>query len=278
MIQHVHIITPLAKKLGRQYVISQLAECWEKVGVKVTTGPILNSDADIGILHVDSTWVAPSFISENISNVPILNSKLLDISKRRVSKRLVNRNSTYNGPVIVKTNANCFGKREYKALPFWSLKRVCQKLTKKISWKIARELPRNEYPVLKNKSEVPGWVWQRNDLIVEQFTPEMENGDYVLRVWLFFGDEDYVIKMVSKQPVVKASNIVRSEILDAVPESLRLRRAELEMDFGKFDYVMVNDEAILLDVNKTPTTASKGGPGENLIRVAGGLAYYKGDK
>ena len=274
MIKHIHIITSTNQELSCGYVISQMAEYWQSEGVIVTTGPSLSTDADIGILHVDSTLVAEKYLSENLSACPILNSKLLDISKRRISKRLLDENSAYSGPVIIKTDANCFGKREFKQLSKWSFKRLRQKLTKKIPWQIMRELPWNNYPILKSKADVPDWVWKRKDLVVEQFLPEIENGEYVLRVWLFLGDMDYVLKMVSSEPVVKAGNIIRREVLQTVPEALRAIRAEMEIDFGKFDYVEVDGEVILLDVNKTPTTSSRGAPSENLIRVARGIMHY----
>ncbi len=277
MIQHIHIITDSPDKVGSQYVISQLSECWQKEDIKVTFGPLLNKNADLGILHVDATWVATSLVDENAFGVPILNSKVLDISKRRISSRLLNFDSQYHGPVIIKTNANCFGIREFRSLPFWSLKRLRQKLAKRIPWQITRELPKHIYPVLPSKSEVPAWVWTRDDLVVEEFTPEMEGDSYVLRVWLFFGNQDYVIKMIGSEPVVKAGSIIRYEILDSVPDALRSLRAELQIDFGKFDYVMVNNQTILLDVNKTPTVASKDGPSENLMRVATGIKYYEGE-
>lgn len=274
MIKHIHIITLTNQELSHGYVISQLAECWRSEGILVTTGPLLNVNADIGILHVDSTRVPQKFLAANLPMCPVLNSKLLDISKRRISRRLLDEDSPYSGPVIIKTDANCFGKREFKQLSKFSFKRLRQKLTKRISWKILRELPWNNYPVLKSKTDVPGWVWKRKDLVVEQFSPEMENGEYVLRVWLFLGDMDYVLKMVSKEPVVKAGNIIRREILQTVPDALRKVRAEMQIDYGKFDYVEVDGEVVLLDVNKTPTTSSRGAPSENLIRVARGIMYY----
>jgi hypothetical protein len=38
-----------------------------------------------------------------------------------------------------------------------------------------------------------------------------------------------------------------------VPEALRAERARLGFDYGKFDFVVVDGEAVLLDANRTPS-------------------------
>lgn len=274
MFAHVHIITLSDNDLRRCYLLSQLVECWQEQGIKVTVGQIEHLEADIGILHVDRTRVPASCLPANPLGRPILNARALDISKRHISTNILSPDTDYAGQVIVKTDANYFGLLEFSQLPFWSMKRLRQKLEKKLGWRTARELPLGDYPVLNCMTEVPRWVWRRNDLVVERFLPEIENGEYVLRLWLFLGDKEYSVKMYSPKPIVKAANISRYEYLDSVPDSLRTVRAELAMDYGKFDYVMVNGEAILLDANKTPTVSKKGAPSENMLRLASGLQGF----
>jgi hypothetical protein len=82
--------------------------------------------------------------------------------------------------------------------------------------------------------------------------------------------------MFGKNPIVKAGNRTRHEYLKEVPVELRAIRKRLGMDFGKFDYVIFNGEPVLLDVNKTPTIAGNGPPGENLLRLASGINMYIG--
>lgn len=274
MIQHIHIITLADRKLSRNYVLGQIAETWQKQGIKVTTGPTDRLEADIGILHVDATQVPGSCLPANPSGRPILNAKVLDISKRRISHNILDRDSAYTGPVIIKTDANCFGTREAKQQPFWSPRRLRRKLAKILPWQLARELPRAVYPTLDSLADVPDWVWQRKDLVVERFLPEIENGEYVLRSWLFLGDQDYVVKVYCPEPIVKAGRSSHHEYLDSVPESLRVRRAQLGMDFGKFDYVMVKGEAVLLDANSTPATVATDSPSGNILRVASGIMHF----
>lgn len=95
-------------------------------------------------------------------------------------------------------------------------------------------------------------------LVVEKFTPEIEDGLYVLRLWIFLGQREVVMKLYGRQPIVKSGDLVRFEYIDEVPDELRLERKRLGIDFGKFDFVMNNGEAILLDANKTPTGGQNG--------------------
>lgn len=274
VIRHIHIITLQDGKLSRNYVLGQMAECWQTQGIKVTAGPTERLHADIGILHVDTTRVPAGCLPDNPLGRPILNARVLDISKRRISDNILSRDSDYAGPVVIKTDANCFGTREAKQLSFWNPRRLRRKLTKILPWQAAGELPRSVYPILDGIAEVPDWVWRREDLVVERFLPEVEDGEYVLRSWLFLGNQDYVVKVYCPDPIVKAHRASHHEYLDSVPDSLRARRAQLDIDFGKFDYVMVNGEAVLLDANKTPATTASDTPSENIVRVATGIMHF----
>jgi ribosome biogenesis SPOUT family RNA methylase Rps3 len=273
---HIHIITLPNKPLRDSYVISKFAISWVKMGFEVTSGPTRVLEADIGILHIDATSVPSCYLPETCGR-PLLNERVLDISKRHISKNLLDQDTDYSGPVIIKTDDNCFGNHELRQLPFFSLRRFRRKITKafpQIPWQLSRELPRKTYPILKHIGDVPSWVWKRTDLVVERFFPEIEDGYYVLRVWLFLGNQNYNIKMFGTEPIVKAKNIIKKEIVETIPDSLKQIRKKLGMDYGKFDYVMNDEKAILLDVNKTPTTVADGEPSENLKRVASGIMDF----
>lgn len=51
--------------------------------------------------------------------------------------------------------------------------------------------------------------------------------------------------------MLKSNAILASETI-AVPEELRAERHRLGFDYGKFDFVVRDGVAILLDANKTP--------------------------
>lgn len=271
---HIQVVTLPGEKFRPQFFMSRLVECWTAQGHRVTVGPCPRLDADLGIMHVDRTWVPPECIPENPHGRPLLNASVLDISKRRISRQQVRPDCAYFGPVIIKTDANCFGARERRGMSKWNIGRIRRRLARLLSWQIARELPPGDYPVLDHPGLVPDWVWRRDDLVVERFLPERDGNEYALRIWMFFGDREYGARLFGTGPVVKASAITHHEYIDDVPPSLRSLRRELGMDFGKFDYVVVDGEAVLLDVNKTPTIASARSPSTRIPEMAKGLGVF----
>lgn len=265
---HIQIITAADESFRPSYMVARLADMWREKGYRVTVGPAEILEADIGVVHVDRTEVPASLIPANPHRRPLLNAAITDISKRAISNRLLDPGSDYRGEVIVKTNANAFGARELRELSKLNPARVGRRLTRWLPWQLVRQLPKQSYPILPSARHVPGWVWRRDDLVVERFLPERVGRQFALRVWLFFGDREYGVRMFSDSGIVKAKNITHYEYLDRVPESLRRERRRLGMDFGKFDYVVVDGEAILLDVNKTPTVGGGGGRSGRLPGLA----------
>ncbi len=60
----------------------------------------------------------------------------------------------------------------------------------------------------------------------------------------------------SENPIVKFGNRITENAPIKIPEELILKRKELKMDYGRFDFVIYDNRAILLDVNKTMGTRS----------------------
>lgn len=263
------------EKLYPSYLVARLACLWQEEGHRVTVGPSDLLEADIGMINIDRTWVPAGCIPANPEGRPILNASILDISKKRISGNILTFDSSYKGKVIIKTDANSFAWPERSSGTNGMAKSLYRMSRHFLPWNLTRQLWfYQDYPILNDLNGVPEWVWKREDLIVERFVPEMEGEEYALRLWVFFGDQEYGVRMFSPDPVVKVSGITRFENIDGVPESLRKIRQELEMDFGKFDYVVVDGKAILLDVNKTPTGRIKKPPSDNLRKLASGLDQY----
>ena len=274
MNKHIQIVTLPNEKLMPTYLISLLAELWRAQGHRVTVGSCSRLDADIGILHVDRTLVPAQYLPDNPQGYPLLNASILDISKRRISKKLVGPDSNYTGPVIVKTDANSFGRPERAAMSNCILCRFYDLLGYAVSWRLTRKLLCANYPVLDNLECVPKWVWSRDDLVVEKFLPEVEGNEFVLRIWIFLGEQEYGARLFGLNPIVKVREMTHYEYIDDVPEAIRAVRRKLRMDFGKIDYVMVNGKAVVLDVNKTPTVGRFQVPNDYHRRLASGLASY----
>ncbi len=273
---HIHIVTQKDDRLDSSSLVSRLSEIWRHEGHKVTQGPTESLEADIGIMNIDLTKVPKEMIPANPSGRPLLNSLILDISKRRISSNILNPESSHQGEVIIKTDNNYFGLPEHSTGKARRPNGLIRSIVKRtLPWQYTKQLwYYKNYPVCKSIKDVPAWVWKREDLVVERFVPEKERDEYSLRVWAFFGDQEYGVRMFGKNPIVKAGNRTRFEYLKEVPVELRAVRKRLGMDFGKFDYVIHDGEVILLDVNKTPTIAGNGPPGGNLLRLASGINMY----
>jgi hypothetical protein len=253
----VQIATQDPRGLLDHYLISKLAWHWRREGVCVEAGhfQFLSEEAGLLICHIDQTCIDPEFIPGHPENVPFYNQSVLDISKKKISNLLVEPSDDWNGPVILKSNFNAFGAPEWhrSRRSFFTKKR--RKLARTY-WRAMRRLPPDDYPILNNKREVPTWAWTSPNVVVERFTPEREGTHYCLRSWVFFGGRGYGFRLVSSEPVVKVSNIIDHSFLSVPPvEVLQCIRRE-QMDFGKIDYVEVDGQSIVLDVNKTPSMAT----------------------
>ena len=255
----IHIITTTENLLNLSYLISKMAKRWQQAGIEITIGPvdILDASIDLAILHVDQTFVSENLLPKNPHNIRILNGNLLDISKRRFSKLAVQQNEKWKGPVIIKSNYNCFGEQERKLQRKSRLWRYREKLSKR-SWNLARMLPPATYPVLDSRDDIPSWVWRNQNLLVERFLPEKEEGLNVVRGWIFFGNKQYHYKLFSKDKIIKARSALDFTFIDEPPPSelLEYRKAN-SIDFGKIDFVLHEAEAFIIDVNKTPTVISR---------------------
>jgi len=274
----IHIATETPGTIKPGYLVTALAWHWERAGHQVTSGPVRKIDADIGILHFDRTRTVPEMIPEKSTHCPLLNESMLDISKSSFSTLRVLPGDSWDGPVIIKSDLNCFGSPEWHQRKRNFFERRRRKLARKF-WRLARMLPPRNYPVVASLSEVPGWVWERSDIIVERFMPEREGALYCLRGWMFFGEKSYSYRPFSKSSVVKVGTITGDEVLAGPPPELEAFRKANRLDFGKFDYVEVDGRPILIDVNKTPTVpATRTNPDTPHMRLlASGLYDFIGE-
>jgi hypothetical protein len=272
---HIHVLTNPREVQQKAQLIRTLAPIWEKTGYHVTFGGKVPTSADLALLHIDRSKLEISEICSRLELKTAVNRHALDITKRQVSRQLVNRSSDWDGPVIIKTDANAHGAEDY-VLERLDLPRLARILAARIlPWKFVRELPLRKYPILKGLDGVPDWVWQDNRLVVERFLPEMEAGAYVLRIWVFLGKQEYAMKILSTDPIVKSRNVIGMEMLRDVPDEVREHRHALNLDYGKIDYVMHSGRPVVLDANKTPVLRrTANGRNEILERLASGIAEF----
>lgn len=270
---------------SRDYWLSAIANCWREDGIRVSVINDSRNDieADLAILHVDLTVVPQEYLFRVRRFAASINGEVSDISKRAISAHLLRPEDSYDGPVIVKTNRNNKGHQEIRLARrslvsfrhgdtvrsglFW----LNEKLGRVRRWhRYGSSDAFLDYPILESMSEVPDTVWTDGDFVVERFLPELSNGRYCIRTWVFLGDREQHGIFYSNDPIIRSHNIVDFERLSEVPEELRQMRRDLRFDFGKFDYTMVDGRPILFDANRTPTIGAF--PKERYMPIARNLA------
>jgi len=238
---------------GSRYLLAQMVERWKNGGFEISVSAGCKFiPADLAILHVDTTVVGDEYM-ELASRYPVvLNGKVRDILKSSVSQYLLAKDDTYEGPVIVKTNANYGGFNEF-VIAAESGKATWYDPDTERPWRKREVMDSMNYPVFSSISDVPPGVWKNDRLVVEKFLPErLENGDYRCRSYFFFGRQEFATWISSPRPVFKTPMATGTGVIREIPQSLRDIRKRSGFDFGKFDYTEVNGEVFVYDMNKTP--------------------------
>lgn len=198
--------------------------------------------AEAVFMHVDAT-VLPEEYVEFAKRYPVgINTHVKDISKQKISSAILRRGDHWDGPVIVKSNLNSSGNPERR------LNRRAAAKGAKPPFPDARA--KDDYEVFDKTEAVPEAIFDDPWLAVEKFLPEREIDGYAIRFWTFCGNQERCTRYVAADESLKAKNFIRSEPVP-VPDSLREIRSALRFDYGKFDFVVHDGKAILLDANKT---------------------------
>lgn len=233
--------------------------------VKVLHGPVEDPPpADLAILHVDATITPQEYVDFARRFPRCLNIAATDISKRRISGAVLAPGEAWDGPVIVKSDANFGGRAEAR------LNRLARRRREPEPFPGMRVVER--YDILNSIEEVPQSAFHDPALVVERFIPEPDPGGYALRFWVFCGEAERCNRYVSTSPLLKAASVTSWEPAE-VPDELRALRLKLGFDYGKFDFVLHDGRPVLLDANKTlgrPRHMDKAYAGQ-VLRFASGL-------
>jgi hypothetical protein len=252
----------------RDFLLRNLAGYWLDAGHQISLVEGLGNwpDGDVAIMHVDLS-VVPAAYSEAAKRYPVVvNGAAVDMRKRRISRNLVERGDGWAGPVIIKTDLNFSGIPEKQAAERFQREGKLSDLPPGPVVSTTRP-----YPIFGSSSEVPADVWDNPGFVVERFLPEQDEHGYWLRAWVFFGDRERCTRYRGTHPIVKTATIVAREPAP-VPNELRAERKRLGFDYGKFDFVVRDGQAILLDANRTPSAPPPSPEIEaSNARLAGGL-------
>ncbi|MDG4909766.1 hypothetical protein P9228_25605 [Mesorhizobium sp. WSM4898] len=230
------------------YMLFDLLEELKRRGhsVQVLSGTSAKPAADIAVLHVDATVTSPDYVEYARAFPFCLNLGAADISKRRISGAVVGKDDGWKGQVIVKSSLN------HRGTPEQQLNRRARRAGKPMPFPGVQSF--DKYEIHASLADVPAELFGREDLIVERFIPEPEPDGFAARFWLFCGERERCTRHVSPQSLVKGDDTIRREAVP-VPDELRALRRKLGFDYGKFDFVMHEGRAVLLDANKTPGRA-----------------------
>lgn len=254
------------------YVVNDLARVWKSDGHEViyVYGVEEYVPADIVLVHVNLSVVPVEYI-EFARRYPItVNGELRDIRKSVVSPNLVTPAEQWDGPVIVKSDLNYAGLPEQRQRRTWLERRwiFAQRLRDAVARYSRNVSPfnsPNDYEVFSGYGEVPERMRTNREIVIEKFRPEMEHELYHTRFFQCLGQRWSNVRVSGAEPVVKAHNsvsVVNTEPHDQVEQW----RRQFGIEYGKIDYLVIDGEAILLDINKT-TGRTLSYKDENLINA-----------
>jgi hypothetical protein len=245
-----------------------LKQSWEKSGhqVKIIRGVSEKISADVLFAHIDVTTVAEEYLDFMASYPVVINGKVTDISKDLFSTIMLQRKDPYRGPVIVKTKANYGGRQDLTLLSRAGMQPLEQDLHER-PWRKVETLDPYDYPIFDSIHAVPTGVWKNPRLIVEKFVSEKtEDGQYVMRNWFFLGDQGFTRSVSSPYHIVKPAlhetipgrETYLHKLDEPLHPAMQSLRENMGFDYGRFDYVMVDDEPVVFDMNTTPVIAGEG--------------------
>ena len=268
---HIVILTQTFDEFKqRAYLLRELSGHWTTQGhrVSVTEGLDNWPEADIAVLHIDLSLVPDAYVRASRRFPRVINGAALDIRKRLVSKIILQRDDDWTGPVIVKTNLNRGGVPEMRYLQM--LKNAGLRSPISQEGMVFSQQP---YSIHASKDAVNPALWENPGIVVERFLPERDPRGFAMRVWIFLGAAERCSRLLGTDPLIKSGGIIGRELVP-IPEELRAERERLGFDYGKFDFVMHEGRAVLLDANRTPfgpTLADNPTLAEENARLALGL-------
>lgn len=237
-------------------IIKFFAKYWQKDGhtVQFLFGIDEYVPADLIFVHVDLTVVPDSYL-EFAQQYPIaINGKVKDVRKSTYSQLLLKADDQWEGPVIVKSDKNCAGTPEL--IRGGLMGRIRKKIQKELGQLNLNPLTPNiltamDYQVYDHLNEVPKSYFYNSGLVIEKFIPEIDGDFYKIRMTSFLGDQYSTIILKGKHPILKGDTAEEITHKSDYHPDVEKWRKELHFDYGKFDYVVQDGKAILLDANKT---------------------------
>lgn len=262
------------ERMLKSSLISKMAECWKDDGHEVfyLYGTNKFIAADLIFVHVDLTIVPGAYLEFARQYPRVINGKVKDIRKTTLNNDLLHITEDWDGPVIVKSDYNCAGVPERFRKGF--LGKIEKKMLSMLnSLNLNLHPPKFksslDYKVFDHLKDVPKILFYYPNVVIQKFIPEMDDGQYCIRTVSFLGNNLTPKRLKGSNPIVKGETASSIEYdIETHPEIVA-KIKELNFDYGKFDYVVVDGKPILLDINKTV------GISPNLVSNHGIEATYR---
>jgi hypothetical protein len=248
----------------QNYVVSYLAELWREEGLDVVFvfGTQKFVPADLAILHLDLSVVPDEYLEFAQQYPIVLNEKVKDIRKSSFSNHLLHPGDDYDGKVIVKSDLNFAGASE-RYLNNRFIPTLLSRFERWLGYIRFAGKPiwphfnsPLDYLILDDYRQIPENWFERKDIVVEKFLPEMDDGQYCIRNYNFLGDRSTCVLRKGTHPIVNSATATSMTPIEVHPEIVELRR-KLNFDYGKFDYLINDGVPLLLDINKTPGASTR---------------------
>lgn len=234
-----------------EYAIGLLAELWRADGheVRFLVGHREVWPADIALLHVDSTVVPHAYLKAARRYPYVVNGRIVDISKRKVSSPAVWPEPGYSGPAFVKSDLNSAGIPERRLGSRRRLPRLWRRLARRPG-ETAMDFSKH-YLIYEDQASIPSEVARKRHAIVQKFVPEIEDGRYFIRRCFVFGARIICYRKGNSDPIVDVHEDGLFSWIDVPPAVVAWQRT-VALDYGTIDYVIHKGDVVVLDVNKTP--------------------------
>ena len=237
--------------------IHGIADIWRESGMSVTylRGTSRFVPADVLLVHVNLSVVPKRYLRFADRYPVVINRHITDIRKSSFSESLLQADSAWDGQVIVKSDLNYSGAPEKNSGRNWleAKSALVRRLRAAIERRIPSAMPftdTDDYTIFDSKADVPAAYFSSRQVVVEKFLPETAGTDYAIRMYLFLGDNGFCVRLTSPDPIIKVGNSTHIEQVEPHPSVHEWQR-RYRIDYGKFDYVVRDGNAILLDINKT---------------------------
>jgi len=236
-----------------RYAIDTMISEWRALGVEVAQvfGPVAFVYADLVFVHVDRSVVSEAYL-ELARRYPLgVNRSAGDIRKHRYIDGRLSASSAYDGPVIVKTDLNYAGapERSSEMARLRARQRILRTLQRAFSPSAPRMKSKKDYFLARSLRAVPRGYFS-DEHVIQEFRPERDGADYILREYIFLGDSHYENVERSSRAIFEEDRHVSLRPFSPHPKLLETRR-RLGLDYGKIDYTLVDGVPFILDANKT---------------------------